>query len=974
MDYSEILLGLKTLSNRCDGARQLDNAGFSRFDAEIGKSLASKSSLTDRQAKVGRSLVIKYGGQLDSDLVDRVKSLEITIHTPSIETAINTLKWSAPKIVKGGTLQLEEANPTDSFWAVWKENKEILKPQGYSVAKDKFGNWKVNKWTTLSVAPKEEIPSSSTASTPISNITVPEIPEDLIAKLLPHQSDIVNTLVKSLAVSGCAFDASDCGCHAKGAKILMFDGSIKLVEDIEVCEKIMGWDGQPRTVLQLKRGNQQMAEIVPIKGNSFIVNKSHVLSLIPLGEPNRNPRCNGQVVDVTVEDWLNWNPTKKLFYKLFRTPIINSWGETSQPIDPYFLGILLGDGCLIAKYPISVTKPGEVIRQLCYEQAKKWGGKIYTQDRNDYLSEGHINKDNKNNPSYIFREVTKLKSNLQELKIDVEGKEKFVPGIYKICSFNQRSAILAGLLDSDGSLSRGGFDFISCSEKLASDVAFLARSLGLAAYIKKCQKGCQNGFVGIYHRVSISGDCSILPLRIKIPNHRKQIKNVLRTGFQVNLLNNDDFYGFTLSGDGRYLMGDFTVTHNSGKTFSSLAAAKVLGKKVLAICPKSGIPGWERAMEYLGVEGTAINYEQVKTGNTKWGCWRSNIIEDSKGNKKTVETFEWNLCDDVYVVIWDECHRLKNRDTINSQIAIAAKLQGIKIILLSATAASNPLEMKALGYILDLFPLKKYWDWAGNHGVRKGRFGMEFSGGSYYLERIHNSIFKANPPKGVRIRTKDIPGFPECLIISEALDFDGENPKIQAAYDDMQHEIERLKERMGKDAGACILTEILRARQKIELLKIPTLAEMAEDLVAEGNSVVVCLSFKESIHALANKLKTTCIIDGDNVGEKREQNRLAFQRGQERICILSILCGESIDLDDQLGDFPRVELLCPDMSAQRIIQSIGRIHRAKSLSKAIVKFCFATGTIEDRAREIVMQKARNIETLNDADMAMGLNI
>lgn len=626
MNYDDILLGLKTLSNNCDGARELDNVGFSRFDSEIGKSLASKLSLTDKQAKVGKSLVIKYGGQLDSHLVERVKSLEITIHTPSLETALNTLSWSSPKVVKGGTLQLEEANPTDVFWSVWKENKEILKPQGYSVAKDQYGNWKVNKWTTLSsIAPRQTSPApNNNEATPIAvQVTVPEIPEDLLPKLLEHQPDIVRTLVKSLVVSGSALDASMCG---------------------------------------------------------------------------------------------------------------------------------------------------------------------------------------------------------------------------------------------------------------------------------------------------------------------------------------------------------------SGKTFSSLAAVKTLGKKVLAICPKSGIPGWERAMEYLGVEGVAINYEQVKTGNTNWGSWRSHVIENSKGEKKTVEFFEWNLCDDVYVIIYDECHRLKNRDTINSQIAIASKLQGIKIILLSATAASNPLEMKALGYILDLFPLKKYWDWAGQHGVRKGRFGMEFAGGSYHLEKIHNSIFKANPPKGVRIRTKDIPGFPDCLIISEALDFDGENSRIQSAYDDMQDAIARLKERMGNDVGTCILTEILRARQKIELLKIPTLAEMTEDLVTEGNSVVVCLSFKESIQALASKLKTTCIIDGDNVGEKRERNRLAFQRGSERVCILSILCGESIDLDDQIGDYPRVELLCPDFSVQRVRQAMGRVHRAKSLSKAVVKFCYATGTIEDRARERVMEKARNMEMLNDADLAEGLNI
>lgn len=51
----------------------------------------------------------------------------------------------------------------------------------------------------------------------------------------------------------------------------------------------------------------------------------------------------------------------------------------------------------------------------------------------------------------------------------------------------------------------------------------------------------------------------------KVAHDRKQIKDVLCTGFKVEELPEDDFYGFTLDDDHLYLTSDFTIHHNSGK-------------------------------------------------------------------------------------------------------------------------------------------------------------------------------------------------------------------------------------------------------------------------------------------------------------------------------------------------------------------------------------------------------------------------
>jgi cell division control protein 6 len=127
---------------------------------------------------------------------------------------------------------------------------------------------------------------------------------------------------------------------------------------------------------------------------------------------------------------------------------------------------------------------------------------------------------------------------------------------------------LAGLLDTDGSLDKGYFDFITKSKQLAEDVAFVSRSLGFYAFVREKHNHDQFGHEGLYYRVGISGDISKIPTRIsrKQAPARQQKKSVLRTGFTLKPRGEEEYFGFRVDSDQRYLLEDFTITHNSGKT------------------------------------------------------------------------------------------------------------------------------------------------------------------------------------------------------------------------------------------------------------------------------------------------------------------------------------------------------------------------------------------------------------------------
>ena len=140
------------------------------------------------------------------------------------------------------------------------------------------------------------------------------------------------------------------GCHRAGQGILMFDGSVKPVEQVNVGDRIMGPDGAVRTAIGLCRGRGRMVEIIPVKGSSWVVNEEHVLTLVRTNacRSAKYPRrvcLGGEVLDVSVREWLKWSKNRKRLYKLFRVGVDKFGGSKKRlPIRPYHLGMLLGDG------------------------------------------------------------------------------------------------------------------------------------------------------------------------------------------------------------------------------------------------------------------------------------------------------------------------------------------------------------------------------------------------------------------------------------------------------------------------------------------------------------------------------------------------------------------------------------------------------------------------------------------------------
>jgi superfamily II DNA or RNA helicase len=407
------------------------------------------------------------------------------------------------------------------------------------------------------------------------------------------------------------------GCHAPGTRVIMFDGSTKVVEDVVEGDLLMGPDSKSRIVRRLFHNHGDMYKITPIKGESYVVNADHIMSLrmTNMGGKRITIFINGEkksvssdeIVNISVRDYLNQSDVFKHCAKWWRVGV--EFPEKPLPIPPYILGAWLGDGDSAGAAITSADR--EVIDEWVSYAAlenlnvrqtlnRKIAG-VSTVDCWHVAITGARRGLNKNKLLVGLREIGVLEN-------------KHIPKEYLTSSREQRLEILAGILDTDGYLHHGHFDIVVKQRDLADGISYLARSLGLAAYQKETKKSIKSlGFVGEYHRVTISGNVDMIPCRVKrrISEPRAQIKSVLKTGLSVEPVGLGEYFGFSLSGDHLYLLGDFSVTHNSGKSAIAAISFWRIGRPTLFLTTRGVLMNqmketMESLGEHIGVVGESI--------------------------------------------------------------------------------------------------------------------------------------------------------------------------------------------------------------------------------------------------------------------------------------------------------------------------------------------------------------------------------
>lgn len=372
--------------------------------------------------------------------------------------------------------------------------------------------------------------------------------------IVPIDEHIRITAGMHVGVLGCP------GCHAKGTGIVMHDGSIKNVEDVIVGDLLMGPDSEPREVLKLAQGREEMVKITPERGESFVVNKSHMLHLTQSKLKIKGRYPDG--INMKVSSYLEAKDSDSQVVEGLRLRKAGiALPEKELAIPPYIFGLWLGDG---HSSSATLTSADDKIVAEWY---------AFADSRKLRVTKQEI-KNNKASSYFVVGSEYSENTFLKDLRQLGVYNNKHIPEIYLTASRKQRMGLLAGLIDSDGGLeaNKKGWEIIQKSKPLTDGIIRLARSLGYHASINEVKKFCtykRKKVWGDYYSMYISApDLTDVPVLLDRKKIKEKMisKDPLNYGFSCEPLPADDFYGFTLDRDHLYLTSDFFVHHNSGKT------------------------------------------------------------------------------------------------------------------------------------------------------------------------------------------------------------------------------------------------------------------------------------------------------------------------------------------------------------------------------------------------------------------------
>jgi hypothetical protein len=365
---------------------------------------------------------------------------------------------------------------------------------------------------------------------------------------------------------------------------------------------------------------------------------------------------------------------------------IPKFDPVELPLDPYLLGVLLGDGCLVGDSASFTSADQFIVDEV--ENSLPPGVKLVKQLSKKIAYSLVKDSSGRYNP---------LISALRDLEVwGHKSYTKFIPEIYKWASPEDRLALLQGLMDTDGNWSAGSAEFGSSSAQLAQDVADLARSLGLLVRGSKARstfhtyKGERKEGATCYRiYITESDDFRVfrLPRKLKIqPKQRPEGRLNAGKRKHYNRRNSakwirsiepirdpEPHQCISVSAKSQlYVTDGWTVTHNTlcvATLIAMMAEAGELEKgRVVIVCRAAAVSQWVKELHRMlpmlnSVAAGGTVRKRLKTYSDPWDIMvigRELFLKDHEA----IDQFNLQL------IVADDVDSLRNR---KNRIAWALK-------------------------------------------------------------------------------------------------------------------------------------------------------------------------------------------------------------------------------------------------------------------------------------------------------------
>lgn len=405
-------------------------------------------------------------------------------------------------------------------------------------------------------------------------------------------------------------------CLGLSTPVLMFNGTVKFVQDIKDGDLVMGPDSKPRKVTGCIVGYGKMYKVIPnYNGMTWTCNEDHILHVQRTNE-SKQDKWNraGETENLTVKDWINSTKWFKHVRKMRRAEV--SFNTQEHFVPAYIYGAWLGDG---HSDGITFTNAEPEV----WKEIEQWATNNFLLMSDNITPAGAATT-----KRFVMNKGTGSTcrgTNFIKQWFVSRSKTEGIRKEYLLADRQQRLDLLAGLLDTDGESSgTTNCGFISKHKKLSEDVTFLCSSLGFGATCKEVTKHSQNGKKGTYWRVMIRGATNEIPFRVPRKKRvRKNKFNCLTVGFKVEFIGYDNYYGFELEGtDKLFLLGDCTITHNTTLIKNTIRAFPNVNTVVT-------VPGVDLVKQLYEDIKLAVPNREVKligVGSNKTPCDDINVV------------------------------------------------------------------------------------------------------------------------------------------------------------------------------------------------------------------------------------------------------------------------------------------------------------------------------------------------------------
>jgi len=757
----------------------------------------------------------------------------------------------------------------------------------------------------------------------------------------------------------------------------------KRIGDLKIGDEVIGSDGKKCFVKGVyPQGVKDLYRVTFNDGVSVLVCKEHLFSVKSrsFGFNTNNPR-NKEGIVLSVEQMLNndlfleINGSKnnlnrkykfKTYYKetggnnKWQIPIVKpiEFNSNELELNPYLLGLILGDGGITQKVVSFTTEDVEIVNYI-----------------KPILPENSQIIENKNS-KYGYR-LTKKTGHTNPIiqilkKLDLMGcgsHNKFIPDIYKYSSINDRLEILKGLMDTDGTCSIGkkgnfeGNEFSTVSERLCDDVIEIVHSLGGIARKKSrttnyTYKGEKKEGKKSY-RVNIKLPSGMNPFKLKRKYELYNTPEKYKVGRYIKDIkfegNGEAICISVDSSDKLYVTEHAIVTHNTTSTI--IAALETGSKKILIVCPASLKINWQREIENYSdrpvfiCEGkkfstehdfVIINYDILKN------------FHDPKSKEPTLlEQCNFDL------VILDEAHMISNAQAQRTKIINSFVKKINRVWLLTGTPmTSRPMNYYNLLSIIES-PVAQNWmayaiRYCQGYQFKAGNRKVWNVSGASNLEELRDRTSK----QILRRLKEEVLDLPDKIITPVYL-------RLKSSeYENLMGDYYDWYDKNPEESSSLTVqfSKLMKVRKVIANEKTKQTIEFAENILEQGKKIIIFTNFTDSLQTIYNHFgKQAVYLDGSCSNSVRQQAVDSFQNDEKIKVFVGNLKAAGVGLTLTSAEV----VIMNDLSfvPAEHAQAEDRAYRYGQKSNVLVYYPLFENTIEGAIYDILNKKKEIIRTV-----------